>query len=227
MRFLFRAHGSGLVLVRIVEPGFLVNRAARLQDGDLAPRLMVDGHLDETHGVHVLDLAARAQMFKILGLLVFLVLPGAADRHIHVGAQVPVLHVAVAGAEIEHDLAQLGQVGGGLFGATDIGARDDLHQRNPGAVEVHEGQGRVHVMDRLPRVLFQVDALDADRARRAVPHLHQHFALTHDGVIKLRDFDSPVAGRGRNNSCGQRRSSGGSRPSAPAPCARPAPRRPH
>ena len=88
-------------------------------------------------------------------------------RDVHVGAQVAVLHVAVAGAEIAHDLAQLGDIGGRFLGAADVGARDDLHQRDAGAVQVHEGQAWVHVVDRLARVLFQVDAFDAHAAGHA------------------------------------------------------------
>jgi hypothetical protein len=45
-----------------------------------------------------------------------------------------------------------------------------------------------HVVNGFPRVLFQVDALDPHRARGAVPHLHQHFALAHDRVVELADL---------------------------------------
>jgi hypothetical protein len=127
-------------------------------------------------------------MGEIAGLAVFLIGAGLADRDVDVGAQVAVLHVAVAGAEVEHDEPQLGDVGGGFLGAADVGAGDDLHQRDAGAVEVDEGHGGVHVVDGFARVLFQVDAFDADHARRAVAHLDQHFALAHDGVVELADL---------------------------------------
>jgi hypothetical protein len=113
---------------------------------------------------------------------------GAADRDVDVRAQVAVLHVAVAGAEIAQDLAQLGDIGRGLLRPPDVGARDDLHQRHAGAVEVHEGHRRVHVVDRLAGVLFQMDALDPHAAGDARTHVHDHLALAHDGVVELADL---------------------------------------
>ena len=103
-------------------------------------------------------------MAEIAGLLEPFVIAGLADADVDVGAQVAVLHVAVADAQVAQDLAQLDDIGGGFFGAADVGAADDLHQGDAGAVQVHEGHVGVHVVDRLARVLFQVDALDADAA---------------------------------------------------------------
>ena len=188
MRLLLRPHRPGLSLVGIIQPRLLHDRAAILQDRDLAAGLIVDGGLDEAHGVHVLDFAARAQMAEISGLLEPLVIAGLADADVHVGAQVAVLHVAVAGAQIAQDLAQLDDIGGGLFGAADVGAADDLHQGHPGAVQVDEGHGRVHVVDRLARVLFQVDALDADAAGDAGAHVDDDLSLAHDGLVQLADL---------------------------------------
>ncbi|EKD60492.1 MAG: hypothetical protein ACD_54C00703G0001 [uncultured bacterium] len=188
MRLFLAAHAAGFVLVRVIEPGFLHDRAAILQNGDLAARFIVDRQLDEAHRVHVLDLAARAQMAKVLRGLIFFILAGAADRHVHIGAQVAVLHVTIAGAQIAQDLPQLDDIGRGLFRATNVGARDDFHQRNAGAVEIDERHRRVHVVDRLARVLFEVDAFDPHQTGDARRQFHQHFALADDGVIELRNL---------------------------------------
>ena len=188
MRLFLAAHRPGFVAVGVIEPGFLHHCAAVFQNGDLAARLVFNGGLDEAHRVHVLDLTPRPKMAEILGGLVFLVLAGPADRDIHIGAQVAVLHIAVAGAQIAQDLAQLGHIGRRLFRAPDVGTADDFHQGNAGAVEIDEGHGRVHVVNGFARVLFQVDALDPHQTRHACAHVDQHFALAHDGVVKLADL---------------------------------------
>ena len=86
---------------------------------DLPARLVLDRLPDEADGVDVLDLAARAER-----------LAGPAHRDVDVGAQAALLHVAVAGAEIAQDGAQLGHIGLRLLGRAQIGLRDDLHQRD-------------------------------------------------------------------------------------------------
>mmetsp|Transcript_6545 Transcript_6545/g.11293 ORF Transcript_6545/g.11293 Transcript_6545/m.11293 type:complete len:246 (+) Transcript_6545:1091-1828(+) len=150
-------------------------------------------------------------MREILRRLILLVLARRADRDVHVSAQVAVLHVAVAGAEVEHDLTQLHHVGRCLLGRADVRLGDDLHQRDSGAVEVDEGQRRVHVMDRLACVLLQVDALDPDGARKAFAQFHQYFAFADDRVVKLTDLIAlrqvrvevvlPIEGRGEVDLC--------------------------
>ena len=87
---------------------------------------------------------------------------GTAHRHVHVGAQVALLHVAVAGAEVAQDRAQLGHVGARLVGRAHVGAGDDLHQRDARAVQIDEALGRGLIMQRLARVLLEMQALDAD-----------------------------------------------------------------
>ena len=150
VRLLLRAHGAGLALARIEQARLLVDRAAVLEDGDLPARLVVDGLADEADRVDVLDLAARAER-----------LARAAHRDVDVGAQVALLHVAVAGAEVAQDGAQLGDVGLGLLGGAHVGPRHDLHEGDAGAVEVDEAHRRMQVVDRLAGVLLEMQALDA------------------------------------------------------------------
>jgi hypothetical protein len=71
MRLFLGAHGPRLALVGVVEAGFLHDLTAALDDGDLAAGLVVDGGLDEAQRVHVLDLAAGAEMGEIAGLRYF------------------------------------------------------------------------------------------------------------------------------------------------------------
>ena len=100
-----------------------------------------------------------------------------AHRDVDVGAQAALLHVAVAGAEVAQDGAQLRHVGLGLLGGAHIGLRDDLHQGDAGAVEVDERHGRVAVVHRLAGVLLEVEALDADLDALAVRHVDDDLAL--------------------------------------------------
>ena len=145
---------------------------------DLAPRLDLDGLADEADRVDVLDLAAGAEF-----------LAGAADRHVHVGAEIALLHVAVAGAEIAQDRAQLGHIGARLVRRAQVRLRHDLHQRHARAVEVDEAQGRVQVVDRLAGILLEMQALDAHGdGLAALRHVHDHLALAHDRALVLADL---------------------------------------
>ena len=98
------------------------------------------------------------------------------------------MHIAIARTEIPQDLAQLGQIGSSLFGAANVGLADDFHQRDTGAVQVHKGHVRVHVVNRFARVLFQVNSFHAHQTRCIVAELYQHFAFAHDGVVQLRNL---------------------------------------
>ena len=112
---------------------------------------------------------------------------GLAHRDVDVGAQVALLHVAVAGAEVAQDGAELGDVGLRLLGRAQVGLGDDLHQRHAGAVEVDVGVLGVLVVDRLAGVLLQVQPLDADLERLAVD-VDLHLALADDRLLVLRDL---------------------------------------
>ena len=73
------------------------------------------------------------------------------------------LHVAVAGAEIAQDRAQLAQIGAGFLGRADIGLADDLHQRHAATVEIDVGLRRILIVQRLAGILLQMQPRDADR----------------------------------------------------------------
>ena len=110
VRLFLGAHRARLALVRVEQPRFLVDRAAILDDLDLAPRLVLDRLADEIDRVHVLDFAAGAERPARL-----------AHGNVHIGAQRALLHVAVAGAEIAQDRTQFCHIGLGLLGVADVG----------------------------------------------------------------------------------------------------------
>ena len=127
-------------------------------------------------------------MAEVAGRLVFGVLALAADRDVDVGAQVALLHVAVAGAQIDQDGSDLLDVSHGFFRRTDVRPRHDLHQGGARAVQVDIALGRRQVVDQLARVLLQMQALDADVEEGAVLGLHLDDALADDGEVELADL---------------------------------------
>ena len=178
VRLFLRAHGAGLALAGIVEPGLLIDLAAVFENADLPAGLDLDRLTDEADRVDVLDLAARAEGCAWL-----------THGDVDVRAQVALLHVAVAGAEITQDGTQLGHVGLRFLRRAKVRLRNDFHQRNAGAVEIDEGVQRVLIVDRLAGVLLEMQALDAhvDRLRLA-GHIDDHLALTDDGFGELADL---------------------------------------
>jgi len=133
---------------------------ARLDQLDLALDLVRDRALHEAERVQVLQLRARAE----LGLAL------APHRDVGVAAELALLHVGVRHLQMAQHLAQAAEVGAGFFGRADLRLGDDLDQRSAGPVQVHvshSAAGDRIVVDVLRRVLFHVDAGEADRARCA------------------------------------------------------------
>ena len=148
---------------------------------------------DEADRVDVLDLAARAERAARL-----------AHRDVDVAAHGAFLHVAVAGAEIAQDRAQLAQVRRRLLRRAHVGLRDDLHQRDAGAVEIDIGLGRMLVVQALAGVLLQVQARDADLVR--LPPSGRSSTISRPcrrSAACTARSDSRPAGRDRSSSCGR------------------------
>ena len=178
MRIFLRAHGARLTGVGIEQARLLIDRAPALQNFDLPARFVLDRLHHEARGVDVLDLAARA---PFLGA-------GAAHGNVHVGAHGAFLHVAVAGAERAHDGAQLVEIGRRFLGRAHVRPRDDLHQRDAGAIEIDERFRRRKIVDRLAGVLLKVQPLDADRDRLFAVGLDLDLALADDRFLVLADL---------------------------------------
>ncbi len=183
MRFFLRPHRPRLSLIRVIQTRLLLHFATGFNDLDLALGLDHYRLLDKAHRVHVFDFATGAEVRKVLCFHVLLELTGAADRHVHIGAHIAVLHVAIAGPKVAQDLAHLADIGRRFFGATDVWARDDFHQRNTGPVQIDKGHMRIHVMDRLAGILFDVDTLNAHTARNAGFHIDDDFAFADNRMI--------------------------------------------
>src|SRR5205814_5963820 len=123
--FFLGAHRPRLGSGWIEQPRLLLDPATVLDDGDLAARLVLDRLTDEVYRIEVLDLAARAEGVA-----------RPAYRHVDVGAQAALLHVAVAGAEIAQNHTHLRHEAHGVVERTQIRLGDNFHQRHARAIEV-------------------------------------------------------------------------------------------
>ena len=129
--------------------------AAVLQHALLPRDLVLDRLLHETKGVDVLELGARAELF----------LPHRSDRHVRVAAKRALFEVAIVHTDEHQNVAKLAQVGLGFVGAPQVRLADDLDERRAAAVEVDERHcARAGAVDVLRRVLFDVNACNANRA---------------------------------------------------------------
>ena len=137
----------------------------------------LDRHADEADRIDVLDLAAGAEA-----------LAGLAHRHVDVGAQRALLHVAVAGTEVAQDRAQLGEERHRLLRRAQVRLRHDLHQRDARAVEIDVAQAGVLVVQQLAGVLLEVQPLDADVDASAVRQIDGDDAFADDRRLVLADL---------------------------------------
>src|SRR3546814_13047382 len=108
----------------------------------------------------------------------------------------PLFHVAVAGAEIAQDRADLGEIGGGLFGRAQVRLRHDLHQRHAGPVPVDERHTRMMVVQALSRVLLQVQAGHAEGLHVAVGQVDFNLPIAMYGMGVVREWNGSGAVRG-------------------------------
>ena len=137
----------------------LLDLAACLVDRDLAGHLGLDPAGDEVEGVHVLQLAAGAQ----------LVGAGRADGDVRVHTQRPLLHLRVRDAQLDDHLAQQLKEALRLLGRVDVGRGDDLDERRAATVVVDkrvcgaaDPAARAADVRRLRGVLLEVGAHDPD-----------------------------------------------------------------
>ena len=156
--FFLGAHRPRLAAIRIVQPRLLHDLAAALQQFDLPRDLEVDGFLHEAERVEVLDLGARAELFRT-------VLP---HRHIRVAAERSLLHIAVADRKITHQRMDLLQVGDRFLGRAHRRLRDDLDQRRTGPIQVDAGRAPEALVQRLACIFLKVSTRDVDALDGAV-----------------------------------------------------------
>ena len=182
MRIFFGAHRAGLAFDAIKQARFLVDGSAGLDDLNLAARLVINRLANEPHRVDVLNLAARAQLSA-----------RAAHRDIHIGAKITLLHIAVTCAQSADNTAQLFNIGRRLFRRAHIRLGDNLHQRHTRTVQINVSFRGRKVMYGFPRILLQMEALNANTNRLAyitvcINRQNINLALTDDGMFKLANL---------------------------------------
>ena len=174
------AQAAGGAASHVVGAGFLHDVPAVVENLRLADDLDLDGLLDVGKRVHVLELDARSQRSVVV----------LAQAHVGVAAEVAFFHVAVAHAQVFHDLLESLQIQDRFGNGTHVGTCHHFAQRRAAAVGV-EQRIRTAVVDQLAGVLFHVDADDLDVAVH--PFAHQvHVAAHADGTV----VDGHAAGLG-------------------------------
>ena len=146
---------------------------------------MPDRALHAPKRVHVLDLGLRSEFARA----------DRANRNVGIAAQGAFFHLDVADAERDEGAFERLEIGDRLHGAANVRFRDALHQRDAGAVEVDErmraaaetpvgGAG----VDRLPRILFEVDARQPNLALRPVRQPKLDHSTERERRLVLRDL---------------------------------------
>src|SRR5471032_567118 len=176
--FLFAAHWTGFVLVRIVQASLLDHFAAVFDQLDLTAYFAVDRLLDKAERVDVLDLAARAEFD----------LAFRTDRHVAVATQRAFGHVAVADPQIAHQRVDGLDVGHGFLGAAHVRLGNDLQQRRARTVQVNAGGTVELFVQAFTGVFFQVRTGHADTFDRAVVHGDVQVAFADDRQFHLADL---------------------------------------
>ena len=177
MRFFLAAHGGRDILRGIVQAGLLHDLFPVCQGVLLAGDLVIDGPLHVAERVQVLEFGTGAESGAAHGT----------DGDVGITAEAALLHVAVANAQVGHDAVQGLEVGNGLGGRAHVRLGNDLHQRRPGAVEVHIADVLALGMDVLARIVLHMDARDADAFFSAV-HRDRQMAVLTDGQVELRNL---------------------------------------
>src|SRR5207248_3307526 len=132
------------------KPRLLHDLPAALDLAHLLVDLVLDGLPHEAEGIDVLQLHARAQLFR------------AARPHadVRVAAEGAFFEISVVDPEIDQTEAQRLEVLARFFRGAQVGLADDLHQRHAGAVQIDEAAALA--VDVLAGVLLEVDALERD-----------------------------------------------------------------
>src|SRR5690606_11686265 len=98
------------------------------------------------------------------------------------------LHVAVADLEVLEDLLELREPGPRAGRRTQVRLGDDLDQRHTGPVQVDRGPAGQPIVQRLARILLEVDATDPHALHGAVPLLDLQPAVRLQRLVELRDL---------------------------------------
>ena len=152
---LLAAHHPRPAAVGVPQARLLQDPLAAVERLPLAQGLELERALHVLERVQVLDLDLGAEVRR----------PPPAQGDVRVAAEAPLLHVAVADAEVEEDRAEGAEVGRGLLRRADVRLRDRFHQRHARAIEVHQARAgglERALVDQPAHVLLEVQALDGD-----------------------------------------------------------------
>ena len=153
MRLLLAAEDARLAAHRVEVARLLDHLAAAGAHLDLPPDFQGQRVLDVGEGVQVLDLGAASRARS---------LPRGRIETLTSQRSEPFLHVAVGDPEIEHDQAELPQVGARLRRSAQVGFETISRRGTPARLRSTRALGRLVGVDVLPRVLLEVDARQAD-----------------------------------------------------------------
>ncbi len=127
--FFLGAHGDGVAFGLVPEARFLREAAAGFENADVALDFVIERFLQEAEGVEIFDFDLGTEFFRATR----------AHADVRVAAERAFLHVAVADAGVQHDLAKGGEVSVGFFGRANVGLGDDFDERGAAPVVVNVG----------------------------------------------------------------------------------------
>src|SRR6185437_683282 len=115
--------------------------------------LKINGFLDESERIDVLDLGSRAELARALG----------PHTDVGIAAKVAFLKIPITDPKRSDDGIESTKVRSCFRGRTQIRTAHDLDQRDTRAVEID--QRRIGAVNAFSRILFHVDPPDADSLR--------------------------------------------------------------
>src|SRR4051794_17624230 len=188
LRLLLAAPGTGGAGVLVEVAGLLHDALAGFESRTLSLHLVADGALHTPKRVDVLRLRAGAELLTPFGH----------EREVDVAAQAALLHPYVGNPQSAEEVPQLGDVGacdsGGAVAGAGHGPRDDLDERDAGAVVVHQRvrstvdpSGRSADVEGLPGVLLEMHALDLHAVGLSL-QLDVEVAVDAERLVVLRDL---------------------------------------
>ena len=172
----------------VPKQGLLNDLSTGVEDPGLPFGFGHNGTLYRRKGVEVLD-------FRLHAILIATV---RSQRHIGVDSEAALFHVAVTDIQVFERALEFLKESPGLRRRAQIRLGHDLDERCTGSVEVHRRSVGNTIMNRLPRVLLEVNATNSDRPCLAVrshrnnPLGGQRFGELRD-LIPLREIGIEVA----------------------------------
>ena len=167
-RIFLRTHRPRFIAIRIIEPGFLHDPAAILDQFNLTAHFIADRLVHEVEGVEVLDFATRAEW-----------LTAATHRDVGITAEGPLLHIAVANTNPAHQCMQRFGIRNRLLRAGQIGFSDNFQQRCTGTIQIDTAHTMEIFMQRFTGVFFQMRAGQMHRFFNIAHHDRQRATLHH------------------------------------------------